>query len=286
MLQEVDRQREAVEETGASIERMSVSIADVNSNVETVEKTARHTVTSVGHMHTSITEVGHNMDQLSGTIDGASASVVEMTTAIREIARSAETLRGETDSTKISLRGLEKSVGQVEENAQRSHELSSRAAEQAERGMRDVEETVQGMREIEVSFQSLHEITDRLAERSQSIGDVVNVIEEVVGKTSLLALNASIIAASAGEHGRSFHVVAEGVKNLAERTASSTHEIAALIKSVQGEVGQCVEAMGVGAERVNRGVALSSRAGETLDAIRKTAHASAGAVDEIVDAYR
>jgi len=110
------------------------------------------------------------------------------------------------------------------------------------------------------------------------------VIDEVANQTDLLSLNAAIIASQAGEHGRAFAVVAEQVKSLAERTAQSTRKISDLIISVQGEVSNAVGAMGVGRERVKKGVVLSDAAGEVLKGIIDSSHQSTQMVSEIVQA--
>jgi methyl-accepting chemotaxis protein len=110
------------------------------------------------------------------------------------------------------------------------------------------------------------------------------VIEDVVEQTNLLALNAAIISSQAGEHGRAFAVVAEEVRNLAERTAGSTREISELILAVQAGVGNAVEAMELGTTRVDRGVALSRDAGEVLRQISESSNESIERIHEIVEA--
>jgi len=281
---ESSRQEQAVEGSAESIERMTASIAEVSSNVETLADTATETSSAAFQMDTSIREIATHMDALSETIDTTASSVVEMTTAIGEIAQGAETLSSATDTTVASLGQLSQSVNRVESNANESLQLAERTREEADRGVKSVRQTVAGMNEIKVQFNGLEEIIERLADKSQSIGEVVKVIEGVVEQTNLLALNAAIISSHAGEHGRAFAVVAGEVKNLADRTAGSTREIGALIEGVQREVGAAVEAMQSGGETVGRGVNLSNEAGRILEAIGSSAEESASRVSEIVSA--
>ncbi|HIG72797.1 MAG TPA: HAMP domain-containing protein [Myxococcales bacterium] len=278
------RQETAVEGSAESIEKMTASIEEVNLAVSTLADEARETSTAAIEMDSSIVQIASHMDELSQTIDSAAPSIVQMTAGIREIAQFADTLRNATETTFDSLEQLSSSVCEVEENAKASQELSSQATDDAERGMRSVQETVHGMMQIQDSFVGLERVISRLDEQSQSIGDVLSVIEGVVEQTNLLALNAAIISSHAGEHGRAFSVVAEEVKNLSDRTAGSTKEIASLIGEVQQEIANAVESVSGGGERVNRGVALSREAGEVLNTIAESARLSHTTAMDIVKA--
>ncbi len=283
MREEALRQDAAVEDTAESIEKIHRSIRGVNEDVETLNGTALETAAAASQMDGSIGQIASHIDSLSETIDGSASSVVEMTTAIREIAQSAEALNKSTETTSVALSLLSKAVNQVQLNARETHELSDRASGHAAEGVQSVEETVGGMQEIQVSFRGLESVISDLSEKSESIGEVIKVIEGVVEQTNLLALNAAIISSQAGEHGRAFSVVADEVRNLAERTAGSTREISVLIGSVQSGVATAVEAMQLSSQRVNSGVSLSRRAGEILRGIGESAQASAERVSQIVE---
>jgi methyl-accepting chemotaxis protein len=286
MKEEAARHEQAVEETGEAIERITSSIHTVNESVEALSETAAETSSAAIEMDASIAETSSHIDELTETIDTTASSVVEMTTAIREIAQSADTLNQSTESTAGALELLSGSVLQVESNARESHVLSEETSQKAEKGMAAVHETVEGMQLIQDSFKGIESIISKLSEKSESIGAVVKVIESVVEQTNLLALNAAIISSQAGEHGRAFSVVAEEVRSLAERTASSTREIAELIESVQGGVLDAVSAMGQGATRVDHGVELSNGAGRILQEIGESSQQSTRWAKEIVEATR
>ena len=283
---EVQRQEQAVEETAESIGRITSSIHSVSSNVEALSESAAETSSAAIEMDSSISETASHVDNLSEIIDTTASSVVEMTSGIREIARSADILNQSTESTAQALDLLNGSVRQVESNAKESHALSEATAEKAEQGRSAVHETVGGMEEIQASFHGLESIISNLSQKSESIGAVVKVIESVVEQTNLLALNAAIISSQAGEHGRAFSVVADEVRSLAERTASSTREIGDLIESVQGGVFSAVAAMEQGATRVDRGVDLANEAGRILREIGESAQQSTRWAKEIVEATR
>lgn len=284
MQSEAERQEQAVEGAAQSIERITSSLQAVDANVESLSVTSMETSSAAMQMGTSVAETSHHADRLSETVDTVASSVVEMTKAIREIARSADTLNSSTESTAASLQELVASVEQVETNAQESHELSEKASSDAERGVASVRETLTGMREIQDSFERLRGVIESLHVKSASIGEVVKVIQAVVEKTNLLALNAAIISSQAGTHGRAFGVVAEEVKSLADTTANSTREIATLIEAVQQGVTDAVDGMAQGSKRVERGVSLSNEAVSILQAIGESSHESTRHVREIVEA--
>lgn len=283
---EAIRQEQAVGETAESISRIIGSIHTVNESVEALSNTAAETSIAAIQMDSSIAESTRHIDDLSEIIEKTAASVVEMTSAIREIARSTDALNHSTESTATALELLSQSVRQVEANARESHQLSEETTRKAGQGVSAVRETVEGMQEIQDSFKGIQSVVETLSAKSQSIGDVVRVIEAVVDQTNLLALNAAIISAQAGEHGRGFSVVADEIRMLADRTAASTREIAELIESVQVAVESAVEAMEQGATRVERGVDLSQEAGRMLREIGDSAQQSTLWAKEIVEATR
>jgi methyl-accepting chemotaxis protein len=126
-------------------------------------------------------------------------------------------------------------------------------------------EAIRGMQNIKDAVEATAAVVNRLGKRSQEIGQILKVIDEVTDQTGLLALNAAILAAQAGEHGKGFAVVAEEIKDLAERTAASTQEISGLIATVQEETAQSVQAMSRGLAAVEAGVSLVNVTSDVLD---------------------
>src|SRR5438045_4439249 len=123
------------------------------------------------------------------------------------------------------------------------------------------------MRKIQVSVEEAKLALGELGDRSQEIGEIVRVIDEIAGQTNLLALNAAIIAAQAGERGKGFAVVADEIRDLSERTSVSTDEIRTLIENVQRGVSRAAEQMGLSSDRVSDGVNLTARASQVLEKI-------------------
>ncbi|MBM4279474.1 MAG: hypothetical protein FJ137_01490 [Deltaproteobacteria bacterium] len=172
------------------------------------------------------------------------------------------------------------SINHVEENATATARLSEDVIRDAARGADAVKRTLQGIDDIRASSRSASGVIRALGERIGAIGNILNVIDDVAEQTNLLALNAAIIAAQAGEQGRGFAVVADEIKDLAERTGSSTKEIAALILGVQEESKNAVSAIMRGERAVESGVQLSQAAEGALAEIV----GSAGKATEMVKA--
>lgn len=284
--EEALQQKKAVEDTSSSVMRMGVSITAVNSNVESLSVSAQQASSSILEMDASMKEIAGNMDHLSSSIEITSSSISEMSHSMKEITENIGKLQNTTEKTAASLHELNDSVQGVGENAQKSHLLSGKTSQDAQKGMEAVYHTITGMKEIKIEFLELKETISRLSQKSESIGKIVMVIAEVAEQTNLLSLNATIIAAQAGEEGRGFAVVADEIKDLAERTATSTREIATLIKEVQDETSNAVKAMLSGSEKVERGVSLSNQAGDVLKVILDSSDLSTGMVSEIVKVTR
>jgi methyl-accepting chemotaxis protein len=174
----------------------------------------------------------------------------------------------------------------VEANAARSYDLALAVADAAESGMKAVRETIDGMEQIRHSVVESNAVIARLGDRSAAIGKILNVIEDIAEQTNLLALNAAILAAAAGEHGKGFSVVAAEIRDLSERTASSTREIANLIRSVQDEVGNALRSMSAGTKLVEDGVSLSHEAGKALNNILESSTKASEMGKEIAAATR
>jgi methyl-accepting chemotaxis protein len=162
---------------------------------------------------------------------------------------------------------MDSSIKQVESNVMETAAISEEVRKDAEMGKKSVEATIAGISEIKRSSGITYEVITTLSGRANDIGTILSVIDEVAEQTNLLALNAAIIAAQAGEHGKGFAVVADEIKELAERTSSSTREIALVIRGVQEETQRAVEAINLAEKSIAEGEMLSQKSGEALNKI-------------------
>ncbi len=159
------------------------------------------------------------------------------------------------------------SFSEVSRNSATAALSSQEAAIVAKQGGEVVTETINGMNNISRAVQESALTVEALGKRSVQIGEIIQVINDIAGQTNLLALNAAIEAARAGEQGRGFAVVADEVRHLAERTSSATHEISDMIRGIQEDTSKSVQSMKAGTEEVEAGVKLAGKAGESLQKI-------------------
>jgi methyl-accepting chemotaxis protein len=173
-----------------------------------------------------------------------------------------------------STLAMDAGIGRVRTAAADTAGLSARVSDAAEKGYRAVHHSLDAIERIRELSSAAHTTIDSLGARLQGIGQVVSVIEEIAQKTNLLALNASIIAAQAGQHGRGMAVVAGEIKSLAQRTASSTKEISEQILGIQAESVRAMETMAQGVVAVDRGFEVAVSAGDALGEIRQIARSA------------
>jgi methyl-accepting chemotaxis protein len=284
LYREAQRQSAAIGESADSVDQLTGSIREVNSNVEQLADASQETSSSIMEMDASIGEIASHMDHLTSAIDTTSAAVSQVTANIDQVVSGVDTLQSATNGMVSRVRELSSSVQQVNTNAGESHALSEDSSREAGEGMVAVSETIEAMSDISSHFVQLQECVSRLAHKSQSIDEIVQVIKDVAEQTGLLSLNAAIIAAQAGEHGKAFSVVAEQVNALADRTHRSAREIAELILAVQEDTRAAVSAVGDGSSKVSRGVDRSRAAGRVLEKIIEKTHTSTERVHAIVEA--
>jgi methyl-accepting chemotaxis protein len=155
----------------------------------------------------------------------------------------------------------------IANNCHRAAESSNQASKTAQAGAGIVKKTVDGMTRIADKVRSSATVVEQLGTRSDQIGEIVATIEDIADQTNLLALNAAIEAARAGEQGRGFAVVADEVRALAERTSRATREIGEMIKNIQSETRKAVSAMEDGVREVEQGTTEAARSGQALEEI-------------------
>ncbi|MDX9911193.1 MAG: methyl-accepting chemotaxis protein [Phycisphaerales bacterium] len=214
------------------------------------------------------------MTNLHGIISQVSGSTKEVAAAATEIAASAEEMaagltRQEEQTAQVSA-AVEEMAQSVTEVARKSTDCSKASQEsqgEAEQGGGVVRETVEEIRQIATDVAESAASVAELGRKGEKIGEIIEVINDIADQTNLLALNAAIEAARAGEHGRGFAVVADEVRKLAERTQTATEEVATSIREIQDETSKAVKRIEAGSERVKKGVDLASSAGDALGRI-------------------
>jgi len=229
---------------------------------------------TVEELRSLVGNVQQSADRVATTTAQADATSTEL------LAASNEQLH-EIRETGRSVLDMAKRINQVSTQAQQSADVARQSRQAAETGLRAVQDAIGGMNAIRDQIQDTSKRIKRLGESSQEIGEITELISDITEQTNVLALNAAIQAASAGEAGRGFSVVAEEVQRLAERSADATRQIAALVKAIQTDTQDAVGAMERSTQGVVEGAKLSDNAGAALSEIDQVSRRLAQLIEQI-----
>ena len=256
----------AMSNVSTSVAEMSASIQEIAESAESLSVSAEETSSAILEMNATNQEVARHTGELTSSVEDVTTSVTEMIASIREVAGHVESLSSASEETSASAIEIEATVREVERAAKESTKLSQQvSAEAKDMSVRSIHETMGAINTIKNAVEHYSGVVTRLGKRSEEIGKILGVIVEVTERTNLLALNASILAAQAGEHGKGFAVVAEEIKALADRTSGSAQDIGKLITAVQKEAKEAVTAMAESLTAVEEGVRRSREASAALD---------------------
>ncbi len=252
---EIGRLADAFRQTIQYMNSLSAAAGEIARNNLSVRVTPRSERDELGQAFKTMIE---RLSMIVGQLSDHSAQVASAST---EIASSTEEMsRGAAEQ-------MTATIVESSRNAAQASGVAKQAAEAATEGSQVVSQTINGMQRIASVVNDSANAIKKLAASSDQIGEIVGVIDDIADQTNLLALNAAIEAARAGEQGRGFAVVADEVRKLAERTTRATKEIADMIKGIQGETQSAVAAMNEGISEVDRGRELAATAGSSLNAI-------------------
>lgn len=232
--------------------------AEVRDNITgAIADSINYTIDSLRDL---VTEINHATEQVT-----SATSVAQETS--EQLLSAAETQSAQIIQTTDAVNDMTRSILQVSNNAAQAAQVAQRSLEAAVQGSQAVQNTIAGMNEIRTQIQETSKRIKRLGESSQEISEIVELISDITEQTNILALNAAIQAASAGEAGRGFTVVAEEVQRLAERSSEATKQISAIVKTIQTDTHGAVAAMEKSTEGVVDGARVADAAGQALNEI-------------------
>lgn len=240
-MENTEKQTQATSLVINNITQIEKSIKEVAAHMEDLAGLAEEVSSSVLEMIASIEEIAKSADGLTESVNASASTLAQNTTAVKEIDASADQIHRFVEDTSTAMIEMESSIRQIEQNSLSMRQAVESASHEAQSGVEVVGHSASTISELQGSFLSVKEAMKSLGKRSEEIGNILSVIDDVMEQTHLLALNAAIIAAQAGEQGKAFSVVAGEIRSLAEKTSVSTREIATLIDSVQQEVNRAID---------------------------------------------
>jgi twitching motility protein PilJ len=267
----------------AAILRLMNELQSVAEGDLTQEATVTEDIT--GAIADSVNYTVEELRQLVGNVQNTATRVAQTTAQVEStstelLAASTEQLR-EIRETGKSVLDMASRINEVSTQAQESSQVARQSLTAAESGLQAVQNAIGGMNSIRDQIQETSKRIKRLGESSQEIGEITELISDITEQTNVLALNAAIQAASAGEAGRGFSVVAEEVQRLAERSADATRQISALVKAIQTDTQDAVGAMERSTQGVVEGAKLSDNAGTALSEIDRVTRRLADLIEQI-----
>lgn len=265
------QQKVAVEEMSLSVHQMDKSVKKVKENARVMSTLSS---SAILQMISSMEGVSKHTEAVSSLVEETSSAIEQLTISIKQVASRVEVLASLARQTLEAISQINLSIQEAESNARHSADLSRKVEEDVADEKNSVLQTVDWMNKIKEAMAGSVVVMKRLRSNSERVGEILDVIDGITDQIGLLALNASIIAAQAGEHGRGFAVVAEETKELAQRSMASTKEIESLIKSVQSDSLSAATSIEDSFNKVLEGVHWATRVGEVLEKIARSTSAS------------
>ena len=264
-----DAQTFSLEETMTSVEGISHSIHKTVSMIEKLSPSVNKASKTVISMIKSVGDISNHNHEVLKALEKAIQDIKEMNSSVKVISDNFRNLSRSSRESSKGITEINSFAKDIETSALESYKVSEDVAREAEHGVDSVKKTISSMENLKSIVTESSTVIKTLGDRSSDIGNIVKLIHNVTTRINLLALNASIIASQAGEHGKSFAVVANEMEKLASQTSTSTVEISQMIDVIQEMVQSTVQANEVGMWGVEEGVGLVNTAGEILKKIQE-----------------
>lgn len=284
LLKSGQHQSQAAETASQAMSEINDAILRIAEAAESLNTLGITASSAALELTASIEEVTRNALQVGLFAKDTQMSMQSMVRGMKEMDEAGNKLISASKDVDHSMQNMHSSIYEVTQRAAESKQLAERASASATAGNQVVDEVVFSMNKIAESFESAREVIGNLAKSSEQIGEILNVITQVADQTNLLSLNAAILSAQAGVHGRGFAIVADEIRKLSNRTSASVHEIEKVISRVRIDMKDAVSMMEAGKERLAEGLDKSGKASEALSDILSTTSTARERVLAIADA--
>jgi methyl-accepting chemotaxis protein len=272
------------------LHELSTTMKQMTSSLDLSERVPVHGEDETGEIALAFNElteaITHTMREVEGNAEHVASAASQLAANSQQVAISTQEQSASASRIAAAVEQMSASIATVAESSEDSVRQASEAQQLGQHGRMTVDSVAAEIQHIAVTVDEAARTIESLQQRSQAIGDIVNVIQDVADQTNLLALNASIEAARAGEAGRGFAVVADEVRKLAERTANATGEITQLIAAIRGDTDSASGTMDTATEKMRQGVKLTEQASEALQNILISAEMTVTSNGDIARATR
>lgn len=269
------------DDVGVCMEQTKKAANDVTSGVHWLNNLSQVTNQSVNKMSLSVKEVVLKTDNLAVSVDQTSSSIEEITASLKEVSERVDKLKESAREAAASMMEMDAAIKEIKTRAVEAQKFTEEMMEYSKLGVNAVLKTISGMEAIKFTSSEASSALDHLEKSVGRIGKILEVIEDIADRTHLISINAAIIAAQAGEHGKAFSVLAEEVRSLSESTVVSTKEIGEIIKELRERALETTEAMRRSLEKIDESMRKSSEIGESLKGILERSEKVSGMVSEI-----
>jgi len=277
----VGKVRTSSESVASAADEISAATDQITKGAQNQASAAEETGSTMEEMSVQIQNVAKNAEGLARNVDETTSSIQQMGSTADGVAKMAESMASNVAETSSTIEQMIVTLEKTATNVGEADKLSRQASDEATNGGDAVMKMVDGMKIIGEMMNNIAGVIQSLGQRSEAIGSIVKVIEEIADQTNLLALNAAIEAARAGEAGQGFAVVADEVRKLAERSVKATKEIGDVIKEVQAETTSAVKATDEGAKSSREGLSLADQASSAIARIMDSVKATSNIMQEI-----
>jgi len=273
---------EAAVKTRKEVELMETKQQEVLQLVERLSERSQDEASMSRELSASLEEMAAAMDHSTAKFLETTSSVDELATSVVEVSSQADEIARSVEGTAQDLDATGEALQKIRTGAQASAHTAETVKKDAENGLSVVQRSIEEMSLIEDESQKAMAAMERLSDQTREVAKIIEVIRELVSDTELLAFNAAIIAAKAGEEGKGFSVVAEEIRDLADRTTTSAQDIQKIVQNIGGETREVTTAVIATGEKIEKGKQLSLSAGEALGKIVDSANAAVDASEGIV----